>query len=75
MKHRNHLICLLPALVLAAWFIFGGGSAALTGVGLVLLICPITMGVVMWLLMRQTPAAGPNQSHTDQHEHITAGGK
>lgn len=75
MKHRNHLICLLPALVLAVWLIFGGGSTALTGVGLVLLICPITMGVVMWLLMRQTQATKPAQSPSDQHDQITAGGR
>ncbi len=74
MNHRHHLVCVAAAVGLAAWFLVAGnGGAALAGVSLALLICPLVMGVVMWLLMRQPPSA-PHQSERDPHEeHVSAG--
>jgi hypothetical protein len=73
MSHRHHLICVFAAVGLAVWFLVAGnGGLALTGVSLALLICPLVMGVVMWLLMRQPPSA-PHQSDAEPHDdHATA---
>ena len=65
MSHRHHLICLVGAVGVAVWLLVAGtGGLALAGVGLALLICPLVMGVVMWLLMRQ-PQSPPHQSETE----------
>lgn len=74
MSHRHHLICVFAAVGLAAWFLVAGnGGLALAGVSLALLICPLVMGVVMWLLMRQ-PQAAPQQADRDPHEeHVSTG--
>lgn len=65
MNHRHHLICVFAAVGLAAWFLMAGnGGLAFAGVSLALLICPLVMGVVMWLLMRQ-PQSPPHQSETE----------
>lgn len=73
MSHRHHLICLVGAVGLAMWLLVAGtGGLALAGVGLALLICPLVMGVVMWLLMRQ-PQSTHHQGVADpQDEHATA---
>ena len=73
MSHRHHLICVFAALGLAVWFLVAGsGGLALAGVSLALLICPLVMGVVMWLLMRQ-PQSPPHQSEAEpHHDHATA---
>ena len=58
MSRRQHLICLVAAVGLAVWFLFAGnGGLALAGVSFALLICPMVMGFVMWLLMRQPQSA------------------
>lgn len=68
MSHRNHLVCLFAAVGLALWFLVAGnGGLALAGVSLALLVCPLVMGVVMWLLMRQPPSA-PRQRATEPHD-------
>lgn len=74
MSHRHHLICVFAAVGLAVWFLVAGnGGLALAGVSLALLICPLVMGVVMWLLMRQ-PQSPPHQSEAESHDdHATAG--
>lgn len=74
MSHRHHLICLAAAGGLVVWFLMAGnGGLALAGVSLALLICPLVMGTVMWLLMRQ-PRATPNPNEGDLHEeHASAG--
>ncbi len=76
MSHRHHLICLAAAVGLVVWFLMAGnGGLALAGVSLALLICPLVMGAVMWMLMRQ-PQATPNPSKTDLHEeHVSAGSR
>ena len=72
MSHRHHLVCLVAAVGLGVVFLVAGtGGLAFAGLGLALLICPIVMGGVMWLLMRQ-PEATPDRS--DAHEeHASAG--
>ncbi|MBI4932745.1 MAG: hypothetical protein HY828_02630 [Actinobacteria bacterium] len=74
MNHRHHLVCIAAAIGLAVWFLVAGnGGAALAGVSLALLICPLVMGTVMWLLMRQ-PHTAPHQTDRDRHdERIPAG--
>jgi len=75
-NHRHHLICVVAAVGLAVWFLVAGnGGAALAGVSLALLICPLVMGAVMWMLMRQPKSASaPSQTeHVNHDEHISAG--
>jgi hypothetical protein len=76
MNRRHHLICFAAAVGLAMWFLFAGrGGVALAGVSLALLICPLVMGVVMWLLMRQ-PHSAPRQIDGVAHEeHLSAGSR
>lgn len=57
MNHRHHIICVMAAVGLGVWFLLARrGNATLAGVSLALLICPLVMGAVMWILMRQTQA-------------------
>ncbi|MBI4936410.1 MAG: hypothetical protein HY828_21230 [Actinobacteria bacterium] len=74
MSHRHHLICVFAAVGLAAWFLVAGnGGAALAGVSLALLICPMVMGIVMWLLMRQPNSAPQHAKNVPHEEHAPAG--
>jgi hypothetical protein len=74
MNHRHHLICVAAAVGLAAWFLVAGnGGAALAGVSLALLICPLVMGIVMWLLMRQPHSAPQHAENVPHEEHAPAG--
>lgn len=63
----------LAAVSLALWFLIAGnGGLALAGLSLALLICPLAMGAVMWLLMRQ-PQSTSHRGERDPHdEHATA---
>ena len=73
MSHRHHLICLAAAVGLVVWLLMAAnGGLAFAGVSLALLICPLVMGAVMWMLMRQ-PQATPNPSEADQHEEQSTG--
>lgn len=73
MNRRHHLMCLVAGIGLAVVFVAAGnGGLAFAGLSLALLICPLVMGAVMWLLMRQ-PQATPDRS--DAHspeEHASA---
>jgi len=76
MNRRHHLICVVAAVGLAVWFLVAGnGGTALAGVSLALLICPLVMGAVMWMLMRQPKSASapPQTEHLNHDEHISAG--
>jgi len=54
MNHRNHLIpCLIAAAVAIVLFTTIGTNPIGAGLGVAFLLCPIVMGTVMWLLMRQ----------------------
>ena len=74
MSRRHHLICVFASAGLAMWLLVAGnGGLALAGVSLALLICPLVMGVVMWLLMRQ-PQSHPRQLQAELHnDHARAG--
>lgn len=62
MRHRHHLICVAAALGLAGWLLLAGsGGSAVAGVSLALLLCPLVMGAVMWLLMRQPRTQAPDR--------------
>ena len=68
MNDRHRLVLVVTAVGLAVWFLVAGsGSLALAGVSLALLICPLVMGVVMWLLMRQTQPIPP-KGEVDPHD-------
>lgn len=50
--HKHHLFgCGLMLVAALAIFGFTGGSTGGLGLVLVALLCPITMGAVMWFLM------------------------
>jgi hypothetical protein len=74
MSHRHHLICVFAAVGLVVWLLVAGnGGLALAGVSLALLLCPLVMGVVMWLLMRQ-PRSAQHQGEAELYDdHATAG--
>ena len=73
MSHRHHLICVAAAVSLGLWFLVAGnGGAALAGASLALLICPLVMGAVMWMLMRQPKSAPPQIDHVGHEDRISA---
>ncbi len=74
MSHRHHLICLTAAAGLVLWVLLAGsGGLAVAGLSLALLICPLVMGAVMWMLMRQ-PRTTSSPGTTDLlDEHVSAG--
>lgn len=65
MKHHNHMIpCVIIAVVAIAVLTLSGSAPLGAGIGLTLLLCPLLMGTVMWLLMRQ-PSGPTHDGHTD----------
>ncbi len=74
MNHRHHLMCLVAAVGLAVVFLVaGGGGLAFAGLSLALLICPVVMGGVMWLLMRQPRVTPDRRDDESLTEHASAG--
>ena len=67
MNHRNHVVpCLIAAAVAIVLFTTIGTNPLAAGLGVAFLLCPIVMGTVMWLLMRQqkgqtTPSERPRE--------------
>lgn len=54
MNHRNHLVpCLIAAAVAIVLLTTIGTNPLAAGLGVAFLLCPIVMGTVIWLLMRQ----------------------
>ena len=54
MNHRNHLVpCLIAAVVAIVLLTTIRTNPLAAGLGVAFLLCPIVMGTVMWLLMRQ----------------------
>lgn len=67
MKHRNHMIPCMIVAALAVVLIATGSLPFGAGIGLVLLLCPLLMGTMMWLMMRQpaAPSARSDQQRSD----------
>jgi hypothetical protein len=78
-KHRNHMIpCLIIAAIILAMLALGYGAPLGAGVGLTLLLCPLLMGAVMWLLMRQPQESAADDDIArsegrDQPQHVSRG--
>lgn len=71
--HRHHLICVFAAVGLGVWLLVAGsGGAALAGVSLALLMCPLVMGAVMWMLMREPKSAPKGNEHVGHDEPVSA---
>ena len=69
MKHRNHmLVCGIAVLAAVMLLTRGGASPLGAGIGLALLLCPLVMGTVMWLLMRQPARPISPIEHKEVHE-------
>jgi hypothetical protein len=68
--HKGHMTGCAIAIGLAVVLLATtGGSVGGLGLLLAVLICPITMGAAMWLLMgsqRQRGAAGPDEVTPDE---------
>lgn len=77
MKHRDHMIlCGIAILVAVMLFARGGAGPLAAGFGFALLLCPIVMGAVMWLLMRQPKnSSSPSVQHDipESHDHAANG--
>jgi hypothetical protein len=73
-KHRNHMILGGIAVLVAVMLLGGGGANPLAaGIGLAFLICPIVMGIVMWLLMRKPSSPiSPSEHHMIHEPHDDA---
>lgn len=64
MKHRHRMIPFAVIALIAMVAIALSGRAPLgAGIGLTLLLCPLLMGTVMWLLMRQLNASAVQDDH------------
>ena len=68
MNHNKHMIPYALAAIVAI-MLFGtlGGNPLAAGIGLAFLLCPLVMGVVMWLLMRQPRGAASTGQLPEQH--------
>ena len=77
MKHHNHMVpCVIIAVVVMAVLALSGSAPLGAGIGLALLLCPLLMGTVMWLLMRQPNGSRLDETHTqpdlrDQPQHAS----
>lgn len=72
MKHHNHMIpCVIIAVIAMMILTLSGSTPLGAGFGLTLLLCPLLMGMVMWLLMRQPSgsAAPDDRSHPELRDH------
>jgi glucose dehydrogenase len=75
-NHRHHLVCLAAAAVAIGLLVVSGGSnLPIVGISAALFICPIVMGVVMWLLMRPAPTPTSNQSQSVPADDLKVGGR
>ena len=72
MRHRDHMILGGIAILVAVMlFARGGAGPVAAGFGFALLLCPIVMGTVMWLLMRQPKPTDTDRRTDDTHEPTT----
>lgn len=79
MNRRQHMILGGVAILVAFMLLARGGSSPLAaGFGFALLLCPIVMGTVMWLLMRQTndpSSSGAHHEVDETHDHEAMDGR
>ena len=62
MKNRSHVIpFVLVALAAMIFLAPRSGAGFGVGLGLVLLLCPLVMGTMMWLMMRRPDAASEHR--------------
>jgi hypothetical protein len=63
--------CAIIAVIAIVVLALSGSAPLGAGIGLTLLLCPLLMGTVMWLLMRQPsgPAARDDRAHPELHDH------
>ena len=74
MNHRNHLVpCLIAAAVAIVLLTTIGSNPLAAGLGVAFLLCPIVMGTVMWLLMRQPKPIATDRQQEDAREQTTIG--
>ena len=65
MKHRTHMIpCVIIAVIAVVVLTLSGRAPLGAGIGLTLLLCPLLMGSVMWLMMRQPNGPAAHEDHT-----------
>jgi ABC-type transport system involved in cytochrome bd biosynthesis fused ATPase/permease subunit len=60
--------CVIIAVIAMAVIALSGSAPLGAGIGLTLLLCPLLMGAVMWLLMRQ-----PHTEHTTHDGRLDPG--
>lgn len=72
MNHRNRLVpCLIAAVVAIVLLTTIRTNPLAAGLGVAFLLCPIVMGTVMWLLMRQPKPTTTDHQMDDTHEPTT----
>lgn len=73
---RHHLVCLaMAAVAIGLLLVSGGSNLPIVGISAALLICPIVMGVVMWLLMRPDTSTVPDEIERTTTDHVHTGGR
>jgi len=69
-KHRNHMIpCAIIAVIAMVLLATRGSNPLGASASLALLLCPMVMGTVMWLLMRQTDRSEAHDEHARSELH------
>lgn len=69
MKHRSHVIPFVLVALAAMIVLFPrNGTGFGVGLGLVLLLCPLLMGTMMWLMMRRPDAVREHPEHVQSPE-------
>lgn len=72
MNHRSHLVpCLIAVAVALVLLTTIGTNPLAAGLGVAFLLCPIVMGTVMWLLMRQQKPTTIDRQRDDAPEQTT----
>ena len=57
--------CVIIAVLAMSVLALSGSAPFGAGIGLTLLLCPVLMGTVMWLLMRQPSGPATHEGHTN----------
>jgi hypothetical protein len=57
--------CVIIAVIAMSVLALSASAPLGAGIGLTLLLCPLLMGTVMWVLMRQPNGPATHDSHTN----------